>query len=164
MRRYQLLLSSLVLCAAACGAQVVFGDNETEEGGSNSGAGGSGGTGNSGAGNAGAGVLDTTNSQGGNTTDSFDTTDGMGGFSSQSCETLECEVGQTICECRGECVFCSEFECLSFSTSAQCKWELDGAVCDCIYSGESIGQCKQTDLDCDIQTSCCGELFEFQTP
>lgn len=153
------LLSVLVLSAAACGAQVVFGDNETE-GGSNTGAGGNGGTGNSGAGNAGAGVLDTT-TQGGGTTDSMDAS---GGASSQSCESLECEVGQTLCSCRGECSFCNEFECFIFSTATECRWALDSAVCDCLSDGELIGQCEQTDLDCDIQTSCCGSLFASLTP
>lgn len=152
-------LPILVLCAA-CGAQVVFGDNDTEEGGSNSGAGGSGGTGNSGAGNAGAGVIDTS-VQGGGTTDSID---GSGGASSQSCESAECEIGQTICACRGECVFCGEFECLSLGASVDCKWDVDGAVCDCGFDGVSIGECQQTDLDCDLQTSCCGDLFALQSP
>ena len=138
------LITSLLL--AGCGANVVF----------DTGGGGSTGTNPSGGSTADGGAP----GAGG-----FDGSGGFlgsGGSSSTSfgCDVQGCSVGQVTCACDGTCFSCNDFECFEVKASVVCEWGVDSARCRCEAFGETVGQCEQLDLDCDLVTSCCGKVFE----
>ncbi|NUP05487.1 MAG: hypothetical protein HOW73_05440 [Polyangiaceae bacterium] len=158
----RLFVFGFTVALTACGAKVVFDDDDDGNFGGN-------GPSNQGGFGDGASSPVTSTAQSGGAggapvstaTDVATSTDvSTSSGPMVSCETTECQVGQVVCTCEGSCLFCSNFECLGLKTKTLCQWEDDSALCDCFVSGELVGSCEQLDLNCDTSGGCCEAVFQ----